>query len=237
MGGLEMSFIGKAIGYVTGAHDQAKAAETAATVQGASAQQGIDEQRRQFDLTQANLAPYMQAGTGALNHQLDLAGVNGPDAQAAAVQAIQAGPQFSSMLKQGENSILANASATGGLRGGNTQAALAQFSPQLLAQLVEQQYSRYGGLAGNGQSAASGLGQIGAGAANSISNLYGQQGAATAGGIMANGSQARTGFGDAMSLAALYAVSGGGFGGGGGGGVGTGGSGFKPSAGFKFGPF
>ena len=233
-----MSFIGKAIGYVTGAHDQAKAAETSAGVQGAAAQAGIDAQNKQFDTTQHNLAPYMQAGTDALTHQLDLAGVNGPDAQAAAVQAIQSGPQFSSMLKQGENSILANASATGGLRGGNTQGALAQFSPQLLSQLIDQQYSRFGGIAGNGQSAASGLGQIGAGVANSISNLYGQQGSATAGGIMASGSQARTGFGDAMSLAALYAGSGGGFGsGGGGGGVGTGGSGFKPSAGFKFGPF
>jgi hypothetical protein len=58
--------------------------------------------------------------------------------------------------------------ATGGLRGGNVQAALGQFQPQLLAQLIDQQYSRLGGLTSIGQNAAAGVGNAGMSTGNSI---------------------------------------------------------------------
>ncbi|WP_449405980.1 hypothetical protein [Massilia phosphatilytica] len=37
-------------------------------------------------------------------------------------------PRFQALQQQGNDAILANASATGGLRGGNVQGALGQFS-------------------------------------------------------------------------------------------------------------
>ena len=57
------------------------------------------------------------------------------------------------MVQQGQDAILQNASAIGGLRGGNTQAALAQFRPALLSQLIAEQYNRLGGLSSLGQNA------------------------------------------------------------------------------------
>lgn len=165
----------------------ASAAKSAAGTQAASAQAGIDEQRRQFDLTQKLLGPYAQAGEGALSAQQALIGLAGPEAQAAAIRQIEMSPQFTSMVAQGENALLQNASATGGLRGGNTQAALAQFRPNLLSGLIQQQYQNLGGLTTTGANAAAGVGSAGMQTGVNVGNLLQQQGAATAGGQIVAG--------------------------------------------------
>lgn len=190
-----MSFIGKAIGALTGAQDQADAASAAAATQAAASQAGIAEQRRQFDALQQLMSPFVNAGTGALAGQQNLIGLNGNGAQQDAINGIQNGAQFKSMLQQGENSILANASATGGLRGGNTQSALAQFSPALLSQLINEQYTKLGGLTSLGQNAAAGVGNAGMASGTNVANLLQQQGAATAGGQLAQGSVGASGIG------------------------------------------
>lgn len=196
-----MSFIGKAIGYVTGAHDQAEAIKSGAETQAASAQAGIDQQKQMLEAFQKVLAPYVNAGTGALTGQQDLLGLNGAAPQSAAIAGVQSSPQYQALTKAGEDAILANASATGGLRGGNVQASLAQFQPQLLAQLIDQQYQRLGGLTQIGQASAAGVGAAGLNTGSNVAQLLQQQGAATAGGQIAMGSQARQGFGDLMNIA------------------------------------
>lgn len=165
----------------------ASAAKSAAGTQAASAQAGIEEQRRQFDLTQKLLGPYAQAGEGALSAQQALIGLAGPEAQAEAIRNIEMSPQFTSMVAQGENALLQNASATGGLRGGNTQAALAQFRPNLLSGLIQQQYQNLGGITTTGANAAAGVGSAGMQTGANVANLLQQQGAATAGGQLAAG--------------------------------------------------
>lgn len=184
-----MSWIAAAVvgSAVVGGVVASKAADKAAGAQTEAAQQGIGEQRRQFDQVQELLSPYVDAGTSALQQQLALGGVSGADAQQAAIQAIQQGPEFQALTQQGEEAILQNASATGGLRGGDTQGALAQFRPQVLSGLINQQYGRLGGLAGAGQNAAAGLGAAGMQTGANVANLYGQQGAAQAGGALASG--------------------------------------------------
>lgn len=169
------------------ANNQKNAANGAADAQVKAAQLGIDEQRRRFDAIQALLKPYVSAGTGALSGQQALLGLNGADAQGEAIKSLQESPQFTSLMQQGEDAILQNASATGGLRGGNTQAALAQFRPALLSQLIDQQYSRLGGLTSIGQSSAAGVGNAGMAVGNNVTNLLGQQGAARAGSVLAGG--------------------------------------------------
>ena len=195
----------KVLGDITGANQAAEAAQRAAELQAGAAGAGIAEQRRQFDALQALLAPFVTTGTAALGGQKDILGLNGASAQGAAISGIEQSPQMQALLSRGENSILQNASATGGLRGGNTQAALAQFSPSLLAQLIDQQYSRLGGLSSMGQSSAAGVGNAGIQTGNSIANLLQQQGAAQAGGVLAQGGLQRQIFSDALGLGSTAA--------------------------------
>lgn len=206
----------------------AKAARSAAQTQADAANAGIEEQRRQFDEIQALLKPYVEAGTGSLGAQQNLIGLGGAAAQQSAINAIQRGPEFQALNQQGQNAILQNASATGGLRGGNVQASLSQFSPNLLSSLINQQYSRLGGLTQLGQNSAAMTGSFGQQSAGNIANLLQQQGAATAGGQVAQGQASPWNaigrgigayFGGGGNLAGLF--------GGGGGGVPAGGSGIR----------
>jgi hypothetical protein len=177
---------------VVGAYAADKAGDAqqdAAKQQGKAADKGIALQEKQFDAIQKLLAPYVEAGTSAVGAQKDLIGLGDPGAQQRAIAALQGSPQFQALTQQGEDAILANASATGGLRGGNTQSALAQFRPQLLAQLIEQQYGRLGGLTSVGQNAAAGVGNAGMNTTNAITQLLEQKGAAAAGGALAAGQQ------------------------------------------------
>lgn len=175
---------------------QKSAASTAAAAQTAAAEMGIAEQRRQFDAVQALLRPYVEAGTSALGQQLALAGVAGPEAQQAAIAALEQGPEFQALTRQGEEAILQRAAATGGLRGGNVQASLAQFRPQVLASLIEQQYGRLGGLTATGQASAAGQATAAQTMGSNITNLLQQQGAAAAGSALARGQATANMWGD-----------------------------------------
>ena len=166
---------------------QKKAANAAAGAQIEASKMGVEEQRRQFDAVQKLLKPYADAGLSGLSGQQDLLGINGTAAQQAAIGNINNSAEMQTYLQQGENAILQNASATGGLRGGNTQAALAQFRPQLLNQLINQRYQNLAGMTALGQNAAAGTGNAGMQTASNISNLYQQTGAAQAGAALAQG--------------------------------------------------
>jgi hypothetical protein len=183
-----MSWIAAAMigGSVVSGVVQSKAQKSAAATQSVAADKGIAEQRRQFDAVQKLLAPFVTGGTTAFGQQMALTGAAGADAQRAAIQAIEQGPEFTALARQGENAILQQASATGGLRGGNVQGALAQFRPQILSGLIEQQYGRLGGLAQMGQNAATNQATFGQATGQNVSNLLAQQGAAQAGGTLAS---------------------------------------------------
>jgi hypothetical protein len=173
---------------------------------------GIAEQQRQFDAVHKLLSPFADAGTQSLSQQKDLIGVNGRESQQNAIDALKNGAQYQSLIKTGENSILANASATGGLRGGNTQSALAQFSPSVLNALINDQYSKLGGLTSIGQNAAAGVGNAGMQTGNQITSLLGQIGSAGAGNALAQGNAA-AGFGNAFTRGlGAYVGMGGNFG-------------------------
>lgn len=175
------------VGGILSSNAQSDAASSAAGAQMQSSAAGIAEQQRQFDALQKLLKPYSDAGLSSLTAQQNLLGLNGDSAQQSAISGIQNSSQFKTLQQQGENSILQNASATGGLRGGNTQGALAQFSPQLLNQLINEQYTKLGGITSLGQNAAAGQGNAGMQSANNISNLLQQSGAAQAGNYLAQG--------------------------------------------------
>jgi hypothetical protein len=175
------------IGGSLAANAQKKAGNTAAAAQTYAADQSMAEQRRQFDAMQAMFRPYVEAGGGSLARQLDLSGGNGPEAQQRAIQAIEMGPEFAAMTRQGEEAILQNASATGGLRGGNVQSSLAKFRPEVLSSLINQQYQRLGGLTQLGQASAGFQAQGGQAFANNATQLFGQRGDAMANAALARG--------------------------------------------------
>lgn len=166
---------------------QKKAGEKASEAQAESSAEGIAEQRRQFDKITELLSPYVSAGTSAIGQQQAILGLKGPEAQRAALSGIERSPYFQSEARQGESAILQNASATGGLRGGNVQGALAQFRPALLNQLIQQQYGNLGGLTAIGQASAAQQATAAGNTGTNVANLLAQQGAAQAGGYLAQG--------------------------------------------------
>jgi hypothetical protein len=193
--------VGAGMSASKGASAAREAAKTQAEAQG----QAIDEQRRQFDAIRELLAPYVQAGKpdltqpyigagpGALQAMQGLAGLRGAAEQQAAINQIKQGAQYQELARQGEEAILQNAAATGGLRGGNVQAALSQFRPALLNQLIESQYGKLAGLTSLGstsaenllrlgQASAAGTAAAGQQSAQNIGNLMSAQGAAQAAG-------------------------------------------------------
>lgn len=207
---IDMSFVGDFIGDVfggiTGAKQAGEAAERAGDIQAQATMAGVEEQRRQFDKLVEIMAPYVEAGvggggaTGALQAQQELLGLRGSEAQQRAIAGIEQSPILQALTRQGEEALLQRASATGGLRGGNVQAALAQFRPQLLSELIQTQFQNLGGLTKIGQASAAGQAAAGMESAGQIGTLLGQAGAARAGGIMGRGSVPRQTFGDLLAI-------------------------------------
>jgi hypothetical protein len=175
--------VSAAAGIASGAM-QAGAAGDAADAQAQQSEAAIAEQRRQFEEMKKLLKPYVDIGPKALTDQTNLIGMNGNEAQQEAIDQLKKGSMFNELNLQGQNAILQNASATGGLRGGNTQAALAQFSPALLQALIESQYSKLSGLTTLGQNSAAFQGTAGMNMAANIGQSYENIGAAQAGGIL-----------------------------------------------------
>lgn len=169
---------------VVGSVLQSRSARRASGAQVDAAQQGIDEQARQFDEVRRLLQPYVDAGPEALRAMQTQIGMEGAGPQQEAIERIASGPLLQQLTRQGEQAILQTASATGGLRGGNLQGALAQFRPAMLQAALDQQYSRLGGLTTLGQNAAAGVGAAGMQTGVNTANLLTQQGAAAAGGII-----------------------------------------------------
>lgn len=204
------AIVGSAVvGGAMSSRSQKKAAKTAAAAQTEAADMSVAEQRRQFDALQEIMAPYVDAGTPqlqelamyssvgrpALEAQQDLLGMNGPEAQQMAIEMIESSPMFKAKVQAGEEAILQRASATGGLRGGDIQGALAQFRPEMLSAEIENQYSKLGGMTALGQMNAQNLATLGQASAAGV----GAQGMQSA----ANISNLLMGAGDAKAQAAL----------------------------------
>jgi len=186
-----------------------RSAKKAGTAQVQAAESGIEEQRRQFDVAMEMLKPYREAGLSAMEglqpfigggqqayqQQLALAGLLGPEAEAAAIQRVQSRPGFMEEVRAGEEALLQQAAATGGLRGGNIQRALAEFRPEMLRRSIEQEYGRFGGISSaglgtlgdifsGGQASAAGSASQAQRTGESISGLMGEAGAARAATIL-----------------------------------------------------
>lgn len=161
-------------GAVYGANKQASAAAAAGDQVAASNAAAIAEQRRQFQVMRKLMKPYVNSGKKGLTGMMNLSGMNGRKAQQKSINGVERSAEFKTLLANGEEAILANAAATGGLRGGNTQAALMEYRPELLNSLINQKYQRLSGIATMGQNSAAGVGTNAMNMANNIGQI--QQG-------------------------------------------------------------
>lgn len=176
-----------AVGAIGGGLIASSGAKSAAKAQTKAADAGIAEQRRQFDIAQANFAPFRTAGLGGLTAYQNLLGLNGNQAAAAAIAALKGSPVYQSLYRNGLETTLQNASATGGIRGGNAQASLYNLGEDTLSRVIQNQLGDLAPLISIGSGATGQLAGLGANEASNISNLLGQIGQAQAGSSLTQG--------------------------------------------------
>lgn len=202
---------------IIGGNSQKKASQKATDAQVAAQNRAIDIQQKQYETTRSDYMPYTTAGTAAIGAYGNLLGSNGADAQATAVQGLEASPFFQQNLADANENLLQTASATGGVRGGNTAGAVGELSPQLLQQYYNMALSGYGNLAQLGLGATGSVASAGlsnANAASTANTNIGQAKAAnylTKGGINAANWANVGGALDAAVSAGMPGAGGGGF--------------------------
>lgn len=198
---------------VTGSKEAGKAAERAARAQSGAALAGIEEQRRQFDISQEQASPFREAGVSALGQQQALLGLSGIDAQQQAFSGLSESPGQQFIRQRQEKALLRNAAATGGLGGGNVLSALNQQQAGFAQQDIQNQFARLGQLSGQGQASTQQIAQLGGQTASNIAGLQGQAGAARASGILAPTQARAAGLNQVLQLGGQGAaiLSGGGF--------------------------
>jgi len=175
------------IGGLIGGGKAKDASRKAEAAQVAAYNRGIDTQNAQFQQTRTDFEPYRQAGLSGLSGVGDLVGTNGADPQNAAIEALKASPFYQQLFDNGQNTMLANASASGGLRGGDFQGASMNFGRDTLMAAIERQLSSLGGLAGMGIGATESVANFGQQNANNVTGLLGQIGGAKASGALTRG--------------------------------------------------
>lgn len=175
------------LGSLVGSSKAKKASKKAEKARLAFEQKALDQQQAQFAVTQANEHPFIEAGTRSIGQQGDLLGLNGQPAWQASLDALRESPYYKSLYRSGEEAVLQNASATGGLRGGNTQRSLADFGEDTFTKALMQRLSDLGGLSTLGANTAAGLGTLSQQNSNAQSSIFDQMGATRAGGILTRG--------------------------------------------------
>jgi hypothetical protein len=131
--------LGGIVGMDLGAKQNAHSIAHATNQQIGGINKAIDEQNAQMGQNRTDYGPYTGFGSAAIGPLGDLLGLNGPDAAAKAMAALKSSPVFTSLFNTGQEAVLQNASATGGVRGGNVQTALERLmgGAQLGAQATD----------------------------------------------------------------------------------------------------
>lgn len=179
------------VGTIGGAMIGADAAGDAADSQAASSAASVAEQRRQYDLTRSDFAPYRDAGGRALKQLEDANTLDGSDL----VREVEGDKGYQFGLRQGEQALGRRIAAGGGRVSGAALKAATRFGTDYAStgygaayQRRQDRLNRLAALAGIGQTATSGSAAAGANSANAISSLLSSQGDAAAAGQLARGS-------------------------------------------------
>lgn len=199
---------------VIGGIATSKAAKKAAKAQTTAADQSVAEQRRQYDLTRADFAPWRTAGSAAIDKLSAVYGLNGAVAKNPDGTPAQYGGFFNSpdyQFRKDESLKAANnaLSSRGLLGSGAAVKAKTALAGNLASAEFGDWWNRLAGVAGVGQTATQATSAAGQNAANNISQAYTNAGNARASAYMNTGAAINNGL---QNMASLYAFnSGGGF--------------------------
>lgn len=167
----------------------AEAARYAGDLSAQAQAEATEESRRQFDIGQTNLEPYLKAGKMAVG-KLESLITAGPGEYTES-------PGYAFRLSEGQKALERGAAAKGGLLGGAAQKALVKYGQDYATLDYDnflnryyQSLTPYQTLAGYGQNATNTGVAAGLNTANTISNIL-QTGAATQGQAALSAGQAR----------------------------------------------
>lgn len=195
--GTTAAIIGSA---VIGAGASIIGGNKAAKAQQQGAEQATAEQRRQYDLTRSDMAPWREAGGKAIG---SLSAMLQPGYD----HTTSPGYQF--RMDEGLRAVEGSAASKGLLGSGGTLKDIIRFSQGTAADDFNQQFNRTASVAAGGQQVNSQLGALGANMANNVGNNMMQAANARASGY-ANTANTIGGFANNLAGFAMM----GGFGGG-----------------------
>jgi len=194
------------------AKTQAKGAAAAGDASTAASMYATDEQRRQYELTRADQAPWMEQGAAAIN-QLGEGVLSGEMSRPFEASDMETDPGYQFRLSEGIKALDRSASAGGALASGGALKGITRFGQDFASNEYQNAYNRYtnqqatkynqlANLAGVGQTSAQQLGQAGQAYAGNIGNIAmnnaANQGNAAIAGANAQAS-AYQGWGNALS--------------------------------------
>lgn len=206
-----MSFVGKAIGSLTGANKQAKAATQAANTQLEASREATKVQKDMYDQTRKDLMPYADAGRGSLSQLMGQMGQNGYFNQTYDGQDIYSDPSYQFRLNEGLDAVQSGAAAQGGLLSGATLKALQGYGQDMASQEYQNAYNRFNAdqtnrynrlsnIVGLGQNAAAQQGNAGAQTAQAVANNTMAGANAQAAGQIAAGNRTANNFGALLGV-------------------------------------
>lgn len=160
----------------------------AASKEAASAAAAVAEQRRQFDLGRADLAPYRETGVNALGRLNTLAEGD--------FSGFETSPGFQFRRDEGQRDIGNSFAARGGAFSGNALKALTEFNQNLASNEFGNYFERNARLAGIGGAATNTGVYAGAQSAGNIGNALMAGGRARASGVRDVGNALNAGIGN-----------------------------------------
>ena len=217
--GLAISAGVGAAGSIAGAALSSNASKTAAGQQERAANAATQEEQYQFDQTNANEAPYRQAGTTALSQLSAGTAAGGQFTQQYTGADLASDPGYQFRLQQGLKGVQNSGSAAGMNLSGAQLSALDQYNQGFASNEYQNAYNRYTSaqqqrynnlysIAGLGQQATAVTGQLGQQTANQISSNDIGAGNAAAAGTVGSANAINGGISNltntGMSLANLY---------------------------------
>ena len=179
------------VGSLISSQGAQSAADTAAQASGQASTASIGEQRRQFDINQANQAPYLAAGTSAvkrLGAGVEAGGEFGSYTPFNFQYDPATDPGYGFRMSEGMNALNRSIAAKGlgvsgmgirgaqafgqGLAAGSIKDAFDMYTTRYNANNLAQNnlYNRLAGVAGTGQTSANQVGTAGANMASNVGN-------------------------------------------------------------------